>query len=448
MNRRAKARRSVLPWVLGVALLPVGAAAAPQALRHHDHRACLAPGGGGDDTAALQQALDACSGSKRPCAVTLCEGVFPTGILRVRDFRGTLRGAGRERTTLRALPDLEVSRDPDNFFRVDPFEPGQPWPYLLQFIEGEGRVEDLGILVPNPPAGAEVTSGWHLGGGDTIMELRGGLLVSGRGRVDFEVSDVKVEAEDPGTELGTTVFSGVEFAGLLFNPADVSEFPVFPARGRFEVERSRLDGVLTGTSLAEIAEARVRVARNRYRSTIAVDVIDADRSSISVAGNRWTVSFRGVQVRQDVDGAPSRSSGLLVAANRGKLLPLFPGFGDALAFEDPFGTDSPEPGGTSLRVLGNSWTLGEGSAGAQSGITASGTGPLRIADNRLAGRAATGIAVDVTEGCRIRGNSMEDLDTGGGPKLQLGSGTSDCVAIVAPGDGVLDEGSANQVIRR
>ncbi len=442
MQRRAKARPSVLPWLVGAVLVAAASPAAPQA---HHHHACLAPGGDDDDTAALQQALDSCSGAKHHCTVSLCEGVFHTGILRVRNFRGTLRGAGRDRTVLRALPNLQVSNDPDGFFRVDPFEPGQPWPYLVQFVEGEGRVEDLAILVPAPD-GSDVTTGWQLGDGFTIHALRGAILVTGRDEVEFEVSDVRVEAENPGTEEESTVFSGVEFAGLLFNRGDTSEFPVFPARGRFEVERSRFDGVLIGASLAELAEARVRVSRNRYRSTIAVDVIDADRSRISVVENRWTVSAHGVQVRQNVDGAPSRASGLLVEANRGRLLPYLPGFGNALVFQDLSGTDSPEPGGTSLRVLGNSWKLGEGDAGAASGITVSGAAPLRIADNRLAGRAATGIAVDLTEECRIWGNSMQELDTAGGPKLRLGPATSDCVAIVAPGDVVLDEGSANRVI--
>ncbi len=443
MKRRAKVRSSVLPWLVGAVLLSAASPAAAEAR----HRACLAPGGV-DDTAALQHALERCSGEKHHCTVRLCEGVFHTGILRVRNFRGTLRGAGAERTVLRALPNLHVSEDLRDFFRVDPFEPGQAWPYLLQFVEGEGRVEDLGVLVPAPPAGSNVTTGWFLLDDGPIYELRGGILVTGRERIEFEVSDVRVEAEDPGTGLGTTVFSGVELGGLLYNPDDAGDFPVFPARGRFEVEGSAFDGVLTGTSLAELAAARVLVARNRYRSTVAVEVIDADRSGISVVENRWAVSYRGVQVRQNLDGAPSQASRLVVASNRGSLHPLFPAFGDGLAFQDPTGDASPDPGGTSLQVLGNSWTLGEGDAGAASGITVSGAAPLQIAANRLAGRAAAGISVDVAEGCRIWGNSTQELDTAGGADVLLGPATSDCVAIVAPGDVVVDAGSANRVTRR
>ncbi len=442
MKPTAKARPSLLPWLVGVALV---AGVAP-ALAQSGHRPCLAPSGG-DDTASLQEALDRCSGAKRPCVVTLCAGVFDTGILRVRDFRGTLRGRGAGRTVLRALPDLPVSENLRDFFRDDPFLADRPWPYLVQFVEGEGRVEDLGILVPAPPPGSAPTTGWYLLDDGPIFELRGGILVTGREKVDFEVSDVRVGAEDPGSDLGTTVFHGVEFGGLLHDPDDTGEFPVFPARGRFEVEDSTFDGVLTGTPLAELAAARVRVARNRYRSTIAVEVIDADRSGIAILNNRWAVSYRGVQVRQNLDGAPSRASRLVVAANRGTVEPLFAGFGDGLSFQDPAGA-SPEPGATSLRVRRNSWVLGDGAGAAGSGITASGAGRLRISANRLAGRAGTGLEVDATERCHVRGNSMEDLDTAGGAHLHLGSSTSDCVAIVDPGDVVVDDGAANRVIRR
>jgi len=446
MKRSAKARPSVLPWLVGTALLGgVGPAAAQG--RHH---ACLAPSGD-DDTAALQAALDRCSGAKRPCAVTLCAGTFRIGILRVRDFRGTLRGRGPERTVLRAHPELPVSGDTRDFFREDPIEEDEPWPYLVQFIEGRGRVEDLGILIPAPPDRSTPTTGWYLLDDGPIFELRGALLFTGREPVDFEVRDVRVVAEDPGSDLGTTTFHGAEFGGLLYDPAaddSPGSFPVFPARGRLRVTDSTFDGVLVGTPLAELAGARVLVARNRYRSTIAVEVIDADRSAIGVLANRWVVSYRGVQVRQNLDGVPSRAGEIRVNANRGTVESLSGGFGDGLSFEDPAGVASPDPGATVLRVTGNRWTLGSGQEAAASGVTAKGAARLRLAGNRLSGTAGAGLEVDATSGCWIWGNSMGGLDTGAGPDLHLGHDTSDCLAVVGLHDVVDDEGVANRVIRR
>jgi len=93
--------------VVAVVLTCFAALAAPGAATPQS-RSCLAPSGG-DDTALLQAALDRCSGAGLHCKVDLCAGVFETGILRVGDFRGRLRGAGARATTLRALPDSSAT---------------------------------------------------------------------------------------------------------------------------------------------------------------------------------------------------------------------------------------------------------------------------------------------------------------------------------------------------
>ena len=442
MHRIAEAATAVsLAWLtaLAVAGAPVSAIA--------QSGSCLAPSGG-DDTAALQEALETCSGETRPCTVQLCAGVFETGILRVQDFRGTLRGAGARATILRAKPDLEVSANTQGFFRDDPLG-FEPWPYLVQFVEGRASIRDLGILIPAPPAGSRPTTGWTLFEGfDPTFELRGALLLTGRDPVDFEVSRVRVMAPtDPASELDTTAFHGIELGGLLFNPDDTGGFPVFPARGRFEVTGCEILGVLNGTPIGEIAGARVRVAHNRFRSAVAVDLIDADRSQVAIVSNRWDASYRGVQVRQNLDGGPSRASGILVDDNEGSLAPFSPGAGDGIAFQDPFDA-SPDPGGSVLWVTRNRLAVGNANGPAASGITAVGSTRLKVAGNRLSGKAAVGVDVDVANGCLVLGNSARALHTGGGPDLRLGDDTSDCLAIVGKHDSVQDDGSNNKVIRR
>jgi hypothetical protein len=442
MNKAVKsALLSAAPWLV---TLVFSGGAVPAVADGHSER-CLAPSGG-DDTAALQAALDRCSGARRECSVALCHGVFRTGILRVRDFRGTLRGAGARETVLRALPELPVSDRP-GFFRDDPFD--ATWPYLVQFFEGAARIRDLGLSVPTPPEGSRPTTGWSLfEGEEPTFELRGAMLLSGRGPVDFEVRDVRVVAEpDPASDLATTTFNGVEFGGLLHDPSAPEPFPVFPLRGRYRVTDSALEGVLSGTPLAEISGADVRVEGNRYRSTIAVDVIDADRSQVAILGNRWTVSYRGVQMLQNLDGSPSRESAFRVEANVGRLVPLSAGVGDGLFFQDPIDA-SPEPGGTTLRAAGNRWRLGDATRPAASGITTNGAARLRLLDNRLSGAAGTGLDVTATEGCRIQDNSLGRLDTSPGPDLRLGSATSDCLALVSSHDVVVDEGTDNSIVRQ
>jgi hypothetical protein len=412
-------------------------------------RSCVAPTGG-DDTALLQAQLDRCSGAGPGCSVRLCSGVFRTGILRVRDFRGTLRGAGASATTLRALPELPVNTNATGFLRDDPFAPGSdPWPYLLQFVEGRATIQDLGILIPDPPDPQRPTSGWFLLEDlGPFFELRGAILLTGRERVDFEVRRVRVEAEaDALSLLETTAFGGVEFAGLLFDPAADPSFPVFPARGSFRMSDSELVGMASGTPMSELAQSLAIVSQNRYRTALAVDVIDVDHSQVAILSNRWQVSMRGVQVIQNLDGAPSLASGIWVDGNFGVLSPFFAGTGDGIAFQDPIDA-SPSPGESVLWATRNRLEQRDGAGPAASGITAVGAADLRLLDNRLKGAVGVGIRVDVTRGCLVAGNSTSGLSTGTGPDVHLGPGTQGCTARVGRDDLVLDQGAGNRVIRR
>jgi hypothetical protein len=439
MNPIATARSSTVACFVALC----GAVSTPAAA------ACLAASGG-DDTAALQAELDRCSNGRARCEVRLCAGVFRTGILRVADFRGTLRGAGPLQTTLRALPNLAVNPRGDGFFRDDPFDPGSaPWPYLLQFVGGRAQIRDLGVHIPEPAPPDRPTTGWTLFEDPfdptfRFYELRGGILLTGASPVDFELTRVRVEAaRDAQSPVETTAFGGVEFAGLLFDPAGAEPFPVRPLTGSLLVADSEILGTASGSPVSELAAASVRLRGNRYRAGIAVDVIDVDRSQIEIAGNRWRTSYRGVQVLQNLDGVPSRSSTVIVEDNTGTLNPMLADVGDVVAFQDP--VVLPEPGGTELRVAGNRLRQRDGLGPAASGITAIGALRPRLYGNRISGLAGVGMAVDEATGCLVWGNSFGQ--EGSGPDLRLGAGTSRCLAFVNRRDSVEDLGSGNRVLR-
>jgi hypothetical protein len=442
--------RRTIPVVLACAVLVVGGPSPGRACDEPRPRHCVAPSGDGDDTGLLQKELDRCAGARRPCTVSLCQGVFPTGILRVRDFHGTLRGAGPEKTILRALPDLPTSQTPQDFFREDPFsEATDPWPYLLQFVEGKARVLDLAIEIPAPEEGSTPTMGWFQF--DVLFTgLRGGLLLTGREPVDFTVRHVRVEAAAyPASEEGTTTYIGVSCEGLLFDLDAEGQYPVFPVRGACRITDSAFRGVLTGTSLAEMAGAKILLAGNDYRTSTAVEVADADRSHVDIVGNRWDVDTRGVQVQQNLDGPPSQESRIEVSANRGRVVPKLPySLGDGLFFLDPF-EPSYEPGGTTLRVTRNHWTFGDSNQPATEGLRAVGAAHLRILDNVLKGRVVNnGVTIDNTTGCRVARNVFAWENGAEGRDLYFRHDTSDCVAVVGPEDSVANQGTDNRILRQ
>jgi hypothetical protein len=202
---------------------------------------------------------------------------------------------------------------------------------------------------------------------------------------------------------------------------------------------------LCGTQLGELDEAEVVVAQNDFESLLAVDFLDGSRSSVSVYRNRWDTGFVGVQTILNVDGEPSVDNTVLVLWNQGTVGPYF-GYGSGVYFVDPW--ILPEPGNTTLSVFGNRMTVGTTTEAADTAVEASGAGRLWVGANRFRGRAATGLKIDETSGCRVYGNRLDRLNTGGGPHLDLGRETSDCLAVVGQDDIVNDDGTNNQVIVR
>jgi hypothetical protein len=335
-----------------------------------------------------------------------------------------------------------VNDNPDGYFLDDPFDPQlAPWPFLLQFVGGEGTIRDLAVEIPTPEEGKRPTRGW-LGG--LIYELAGAVLITGRTPVGFDAERIRVVAgADPASDFGTTLLAGVYFEGTLFNPDDTGAYPVFPLGGRCEISQSEFVGMISGTPLAELSGAEVTIARNRYRAAFAMDVIDASDSRVSVVGNRWDTWVRGLQVLLNLDGAPSRENAFLVRGNHGSTGV----FGDGVYFQDPFDAER-EPGGTTLSLEGNSLVLGDPSGPAASGVSAFGAGVLRAFGNRLRGGGGAGIVVDDTTGCRVSHNALGGLDTHGGPDVELGPGTRECRVVADPEDTVVDQGQGNRVDRR
>jgi hypothetical protein len=447
--------RRTIPVVLASAVLVVAGASPGRACDEPRSRHCVAPSGDDDDTRLLQAELDRCAGARRPCTVSLCAGIFPTTILRVRDFRGTLRGAGPEKTILRALPDLPTSQTPGDFYREDPFiEARDPWPYLVQFVEGKARILDLAIEIPAPDEGSSPTTGWNWFG-FTFTALKGGLLLTGRDPVDFTVRHVRVEAGvyEDSTEGATAAAQlGASCEGLLFDqdaerqyPID---YPVFPVRGACRITDSVFRGVLRGTSIAETSGAKVLLAGNDYVTSMAVDVADADRSHVAIVANRWDVDTRGVQVQQNLDGPPSQESAIEVSGNHGRVVPKLPySLGDGLFFLDPF-EPSYDPGGTTLRVTRNRWTFGDPIQPATEGLRVVGAARLRILDNVLNGRVVNGVTIDHTTGCRVARNVFGWEKEAEGRDLRFMPDASGCLAVVGPEDSVADQGPDNQILQK
>jgi hypothetical protein len=448
-------KRSMKSWIRPAVLTLAAAAFLVPPVHAQGRVRCLAPSGG-DDTEALQAALDRCSGARGSCRVSLCEGVFHTTPLRVGDFHGTLRGAGAgdDGTVIEALPDLAVNPNLEGYWQDDPLESPLPWPYLLQFVGGEGTVRDLAIRVPSPPEeGLRPTQGWvELFGVE--YELAGAILVTGRSAARFDVTRVRIVAEeDPASFFETTLLAGVAIRGLILDeaPQFPSDFPVLPIQGRHRVSRSVFDGMLTGVALGELGDADVIVRGNETSAFVGVDLLDANRSRVRVFGNSWGVDALAVNALLNIDGAPSHDNRIEIHDNRGAVGPYF-GVGEGILFWDPW--ILPEIGTSTVLIYDNVLEVGYPDEPAFAGIELVGARRAWVSRNTLRGRVeeldgfgGMGVGIDETAGCWALLNDFRGLETGAGPDLYLGLETRDCLAVIRRQDSFLDEGTDNTVLR-
>ena len=101
--------------------------------------------GGGDDTTAIQSAMDDCVASGKRCVVELQSGEYKVSGLSVTGFRGTLRGTGTDATTILAS---------GSGGGMD----------LMRFVDSDVTVADLKIRLPSNIANL-----------DSVIEITGAL---------------------------------------------------------------------------------------------------------------------------------------------------------------------------------------------------------------------------------------------------------------------------------
>ncbi len=117
---------------------------------------------GVDDTENLVQAFASAKASGPGAVVQLLEGQYTIGMIEVREFDGTFRGAGKGKTIISNLPDLPCNE----YWAID------NCPFLMQFVGGNVSVSELTFHINDgiPCADSEL-SPWHDYFGDVMVTV-------------------------------------------------------------------------------------------------------------------------------------------------------------------------------------------------------------------------------------------------------------------------------------
>jgi len=384
---------------------------------------------GGDDTAAVQAALDACVTFGPGCTVHLEEGVFRTRHLLTHDFHGTFRGAGQDATTIEPAGRFAVNDD--DVVLARPPAPDHPWPMHILFVGGDVTVSDMTLRM----TGAEPAQPWTLFGME-FTAMAASLVITGE-VADARIERVTVEGEE-GSFQGYNLINGVYVEGLL--PDDEGE-PTRPLHGTFSVRDSTFRTLAYGSPLFNLEDSLVVIADTLYEDVFsAMDTQDLAGSTVEIRDNVIDGATVGFEIIQGSWAVPDMASTLLVHGNDVRGVRAI-----------GIGLDGAE-GADTLRavVADNRFEL----TGDAVGVISRNTAGARVLDNVVTGEGRAvvalaeapddGSAAPPATGWTISGNDLSAF-TGSQAAFVLGPGADGVTVLCRAPAAVQDDGARNVV---
>lgn len=360
---------------------------------------------GGDDTANLQGAFDACRGGDHPCTIRLGAGTFHIAQVIAWDFHGALQGMGRDRTIIRALPLLHVNDAAPTPWFADP-TPEEPWPVLVTFLDGDFVVSDMSVRIPDYP----VTEPWDYYG-VTLHEILVFFVAGGRTyHADATFDRVDVEG-GPGPFYGYNLIWAFAYEGdTAYRTFDPSPRPL---SGSFTVVHSSVHWATTAVLAVHTGDARI-VAREN-----AVDTVDMGFSAASVlAGTEVEFTHNSARnirdaaaIVQAYDEVPGAGAGhILIAHNQ------FHVVGGSLFFDLGFGYegeavemwDLTARNSVRVEILDNEFLIENATS---NGVLSVGVRDLVMSGNHVQGVGSAGVFLFQSSGL-LSGNHVRAMDTG------------------------------------
>ena len=406
------------------------------------------PPNGTDDTAHLQAALNSCVAQGPHCTVQLAEGRYLTRQLVAYNFRGDLRGRGRDDTTIEALPNLRV-----DFLRLvvdglpvlwlpDPTE--HPWPSLILFVDGDIRVSDLSVQIPAVPSTAPYDTGF----GFQFAVLIDAIRFMGQHTTHATVQRVAIDGrEDPGATgfMGFNVGNGVTYVGELPTGSDIP-FDYHRITGRLFVSASSFRRVAAGVYPGIVNDGRVIVggstsAGNVFENVaIGMDMESLENSVVEVSHNRVSgATMAGAwAVPWPFGYLPTRPS--LFSLHDNTFEPAGPSAAGILLADD-----AAHPW---IRALIFNNTIDAQDIGTNGAVSVYNTKHTTVWSNTLSGSGGHGIGVWNGAYGTLIGNDLADFTNA--PELAqivLGEATTRTTVVCkTPSDTVLDQGTSNRLI--
>lgn len=404
------------------------------------------PPNGTNDTANLQAALNACLVLGPGCTVRLGPGTYHTTQLVTFDFNGTFGGAGKDATTIEALPNLPVfQRDLITQGECTPNTTTCPWPSLIIFVNGNIHVSDLSIRITASSGTATVP--WHIFG-LTTTTLVDALRFMGQSHTDVSIDRVSIEGrpdDSPTALVPFNVINGIIFTGEL--PRSTTPFDYFFMSGSLTVRNSSFKTTFDGVSQdGFLTSSHITIggspsAGNQFDGEfVGIDMESSQSSAYNISYNTSSGQGFGMWIVpwQPKHFTPNNLSRYLIHDN-------------SFATTQPFGTgillDNETANWIDALISNNAIHLEQP---ASEGIADVNTSGAQIVNNSI---TSTGGAVDAiglylsTSGSVVVHNALSGFSDAAQGSIFLGPNSSqNTVVCFSPNNAVVNLGTGNNVV--
>jgi hypothetical protein len=385
---------------------------------------------GGDDTPAVQAALDACVAFGPGCTVQLEEGTFRTRQLVAYDFHGAFRGAGREATVIEPFGVFPVN-DNENVVGRPP-TPENPWPTHVAFVGGDVTVSDLTLRM----TGAAPAEPWTIR--DMTFDVMAHSLVITGDAADARIERVAFEGGE-GSFQGYNLIQGVYIQGSL---PEAEGDGMRPLRGTFVVRDGTFRSMGWGSPLSNLEDSLVLIAGNRYENvSTALDTLDLSGTTVEIRGNTVEGAGIGFDFIQGVFGTPERDSRVIVHDND---LRGIGGLGVGVSGAEGSAPVRALVANNRIGLTGDA--VGVGGRGAEDG---------HVVENVLTGEGRAGVALgeapeagapaEPVTGWTVAGNDLSSL-AASQAGVVLGPGSDGLTVVCDASEAVQNDGSGNRVV--
>jgi len=250
---------------------------------------------GGNDTAGIQAAFDACAG--RPgCTVRFTAGHFFTNSVAVRHFAGFVTGAGQGKTVIDSLRGLDPSLPGVTLTQFDPGDPTTlfPVPVLLGFDGGSVSMSNLTFDI----TAAEPAETWYLDY-SAWTDLRVTVLVTGNTSSTFDRVTFVGHA---GSSWGVNNVHPICICGMRQLDEAGGDWSVIqPTRGNHAITRSTFEGVNNAIVVQQLTDGKLTVGGNASRgnffdAAIAFNPSDNPNSDVEFSYNDIDTYYFGAWI--------------------------------------------------------------------------------------------------------------------------------------------------------